>query len=68
MNKLLKLLNKYDWKNYVIYYSIYGVCILLVVWFIASYINICMHNAGGDATYHYWKFNLIEILYKLLKR
>ena len=60
-------LKKYDWKNYIIYYSIYGVCVLFIVWFIASYINICMHNAGGDATYHYWKYNLLIIVFDLLK-
>lgn len=65
--KLLKLLKRYDWRNYIIYYSIYGVMILIALWILLSYVNIVMHNSAGDETFTYWRFNFFR-LFDLIRR
>ena len=66
--KLKKLLNKYDWKNYIVYYSIYAILFIFVLWGILSFFNILAHNTMGDGTYIYWKYNLIILICNLFGR
>lgn len=66
--KLLKLLNRYDWKNYVIYYGMWTAMIAFLIWCVASYLNILTHNTCGDGTYDYWKYNAIIILFNFFKQ
>ena len=65
---MLKFLRKYDWRNYIIYYAIYGILTILVLWGVLSFINILAHNTIGDGTYVYWKYNLIILIYNLFGR
>lgn len=61
--KLRKRIKQYDWKNYIIYYSFYGIMIAIILWMILSYLNIIAHNSAGDMTYEYWKYNLWTLLF-----
>jgi hypothetical protein len=65
--KLLKLLKRYDWRNYIIYYSIYGIMILIALWVVLSYFNVVAHNSAGDETFNYWRFNFFRI-FNLFRR
>lgn len=65
--KLTKLLKRYDWRNYIIYYSIYGVMVLIALWILLSYFNIVAHNSAGDETFNYWRFNFFK-LFDLIRR
>lgn len=67
MNKLKKLITRYEWKNYVIYYGMWAVLIAFLVWCVASYFNILAHNTTGDCTYHYWKYNALIIMFNFWK-
>lgn len=68
MKKLLTLLKRYDWKNYIIYYSLVGCSLAFIIWIVLSYVNIIAHNTSGDGTYDYWKYNAIIMLFNFFKR
>lgn len=61
MKKLMGKLRKYDWRNYIIYYSIYAILVLMAIWIIASYINVVAHNSAGDESFNYWRFNFFKL-------
>lgn len=68
MNKLLKLLKRYEWKNYVLYYGMWAVMIAFLIWCVASYLNILAHNTLGDGTYCYWKYNILIMLFDFFNK
>lgn len=39
----------------------YTICIMILIWFIISWIDVVSHNAVGDESYKYWIFNLFRI-------
>lgn len=40
----------------------YTICILFMIWFIVSFVDVISHNAGGDESYQYLAFNLFKLL------
>lgn len=58
--KLKKLLNKYDWTC-LIPYILYAICILFIIWVIASWVNINQHNLTDCV---YWKYNFFTLFWR----
>ena len=53
-------MRKYEWKSYIIF-SIYVVLSLILIWILASWVNIIMHN---ETDCNYWVFNFFNIFYR----
>lgn len=45
-------------KATVVFYTI---CVLILIWFIISWIDVIHHNALGDESYQYWVFNFFRM-------
>lgn len=53
----MKRLQKYEWKSYIVF-TAYVFMLMIVLWIIASYINVLCHNfIGCDVWYvNYFRF------------
>lgn len=56
----MKRRKQYEWKTYL-EFTFYAICLLLILWVVASWVNVVMHNTSD---YNYWTFNFFRIFWR----